>query len=340
MNPPNKKLFADFILEAKKIWKGFYQYEIIGEYINCKERNIKGNCPIHGYFYTSYANHIHLKIGCKDCGTNKRGFSRRLSENEVLRRVEKLIHSKPELIKVKITGGYVNSYKKNIIITCQKHGEFNTCYNNFVHNENGCPDCGIEARERFAASNRNGIEKFLQQAIEIHKNIYTYEFTNGYTSSRAKNILATCTTHGNFPVSYNNHISLKQGCPKCSKENSKKISSGEKTLIDYFNNKNIHFIKEWSPEDLKSKLNRKVRFDFYLPDYNMVLEFHGLQHNIVGIGGEKGLKSTLRNDLLKEKYAWEKGIKYLVLREFHLKNISKAIQPILPQLTNNYDLQR
>ena len=54
------------------------------------------------------------------------------------------------------------------------------------------------------------------------------------------------------------------------------ISSGEAFLIDLFKSNNINFIREKTYDDLID-INC-LRYDFFLNDYNIIVEYHGVQH--------------------------------------------------------------
>lgn len=58
-------------------------------------------------------------------------------------------------------------------------------------------------------------EIFVQQANIIHDNKYVYE-NSIYVNSQTK-VEITCIEHGSFFQTPNNHLSKKQGCPKCGK---------------------------------------------------------------------------------------------------------------------------
>ena len=55
----------------------------------------------------------------------------------------------------------------------------------------------------------------------------------------------------------------------------------------------------------------KKRFDFYLPDYNMVIETHGEQHYNTANNSYFDYKTTHRSDLLKEKFCRNNKIQYV-----------------------------
>ena len=56
------------------------------------------------------------------------------------------------------------------------------------------------------------------------------------------------------------------------------MSLGERKIFDFLNNKNIKFISEKTFPDCRDKA--LLRFDFYLIDYNCIIEFDGIQHDL------------------------------------------------------------
>lgn len=56
-------------------------------------------------------------------------------------------------------------------------------------------------------------EEFINAAIKIHENKYSYELVN-YLGNRIK-VKIICPIHGTFTQLPKNHIHLKQGCPSC-----------------------------------------------------------------------------------------------------------------------------
>lgn len=105
-------------------------------------------------------------------------------------------------------------------------------------------------------------------------------------------------------------------CPKCSK----KASKGERKIIDLLSDNNIDFIKEkvfdWS---------NKKRYDFYLPDYNLFIEYHGRQHYEEIPNFFLPLKEQQTIDLFKEKVARSKGFDYLVISYKDFDNIEDIL---------------
>jgi hypothetical protein len=55
-------------------------------------------------------------------------------------------------------------------------------------------------------------------------------------------------------------------------------SFGEISLRKLFDDNLINYVSEKTFEDLKGKKKHNLRYDFYLPDYNILIEYHGSQH--------------------------------------------------------------
>lgn len=57
-------------------------------------------------------------------------------------------------------------------------------------------------------------------------------------------------------------------------------------------------------------------FDFYLPDYNLCIEFNGIQHYraVEYFGGVKKFKAQQKNDKIKKKYCDDNNISLIIIR--------------------------
>ena len=100
------------------------------------------------------------------------------------------------------------------------------------------------------------------------------------------------------------------GCSKCSS------SKGELTIGKILDDNNIKYYKEYTiPET-----DNKFRYDFYLPEYNLLIEFHGIQHYqaIEYFGGEEIFNYTKMNDAIKRHLSVE--FKYRLI-EFNYKHL-------------------
>jgi hypothetical protein len=87
------------------------------------------------------------------------------------------------------------------------------------------------------------------------------------------------------------------------------ISLGEKKIKKYCEDNNIKYTHQYRIDDCRNI--RPLPFDFYLPEYNILIEFQGQGHfekerlNRMGesvFGGFEGFLSSKKNDLIKKKY--------------------------------------
>lgn len=86
-----------------------------------------------------------------------------------------------------------------------------------------------------------------------------------------------CSCNNKTIMFVNNTDLLTSRILHCGCESSSSL--GEVKIMQVLDKLNIKYKKEYSFEDCKNDLtDRKLRFDFYLPDYNICIEFDGKQH--------------------------------------------------------------
>lgn len=122
-----------------------------------------------------------------------------------------------------------------------------------------------------------------------------------YKSTHEK-IKFACTVCGSTFKSEPNSVLRVSGCPVCSQ------SHGENAVSEYLVEYNIRYIPQKTFPECVYK--RKLPFDFYLPEYNTLIEFDGKQHReaIDFFGGGVAFKSQKIRDSIKDKFAYNKGI--------------------------------
>jgi hypothetical protein len=63
--------------------------------------------------------------------------------------------------------------------------------------------------------------------------------------------------------------------------------------------------------DVSQSWSNNKRYDFYLPDYNMIIETHGIQH-YKNTGRGRSIEEERENDRSKKEVATQNGIKYYI----------------------------
>ena len=166
---------------------------------------------------------------------------------------------------------YLNNNTK-VIIKCDEHGGFYQLPRvHFIGG--GCQRCGINTSRKDLRKTKS---KFIQDAFQIHGDSYDYS-KMGYINYHTK-VKITCLKHGDYMQTPANHISYKNGCPKCVNVGYSKIS------IQFLND----LAKEWKVdlqhaenkgeyriEDPDFKCYYKADGYFEQNNKKYVVEFHG-----------------------------------------------------------------
>ena len=270
-------------------------------YLTAKTKVIVG-CKIHGDFLVTPNNHL-SGSRCPKC--SGRGFT--LTEQ-----LENFVKDGHRIHNNKYDYSLVNITDKKLTIICPIHGEFQQLRRAHILNKSGCPTCG---KVSAAAKTKLPKEEFVKKANDTHNNRYTYD--NVVYQGAHKKVSITCPAHGDFSVTPANHWNKGVGCPSCFNSNP---SKGEVKIYDWLTEHNILFEFQKSFPDLyyKSK-NGRLKYDFYIPDQNLLIEFDG-EYHYTPISFSKSTSAaeqfllTQTRDRLKTEYAEKNGYKLLRIR--------------------------
>ena len=117
---------------------------------------------------------------------------------------------------------------------------------------------------------------------------------------------------------YRFYKELDGDCPNCNRH----ISKGERRIMEYLNSKNIQYDREHS-FDWQS--HKAYRYDYYIPDYNLIIEFHGLQHYEETNFLSSSLETNQEHDKIKMDEALKNSYNYLVIPYSHYSKISEIL---------------
>ena len=115
------------------------------------------------------------------------------------------------------------------------------------------------------------------------------------------------------------HKTRRYRCKRCKGiRNPQKFSSGERAVMKTLTAMRIQFIHDRTNPEMTQFTKKKLRFDFYLPEYQAVIEFNGRQHyEPVAFGGISLERAAVKfdkqqeNDKLKRKFCLNQGFKLL-----------------------------
>lgn len=96
----------------------------------------------------------------------------------------------------------------------------------------------------------------------------------------------------------------------CGCKRQEKVSIREKIIREYFEDHKIQYICDKTFPSLKGIGGKSLRFDFYLPTYNTLIEYDGEQHFVPKdfFGGEESFLVQKQNDEIKNRFCIEKNI--------------------------------
>jgi hypothetical protein len=280
-----------FIEKANKIHNNKYNYSLV-EYIDSYIK-IKIVCPIHGEFEQTPAAHSHGQ-GCPKCRGDAISKKKMSSQEDWIKKVKLKHGDKYDYSLVEYTGS-INKVK----IICPKHGVFLQEPRKHTHGH-GCPRC------QYANMGYTN-EEFAELSNKIHHNKYDYSLVDYHGLNTKVKII--CPIHGEFEQKPSNHL-VGKGCQKC------KSSKGEARIRLFLEQNNIKFIPQKMFKHCRSKSGYMMPFDFYLPEYNLCIEFQGQQHYIpVKIwGGEEKLKYIQEHDKIKKDFCFDNDITLLKIK--------------------------
>jgi hypothetical protein len=272
----------DFISRSIEKHGDKYSYDLV-EYIS-NRHPVKIICKEHGIF--EQVAESHYRHGCRKCYfENKEGKDKLLF-------IERARQIHGDNYDYSLLPDTLKSYEK-VDIICKEGHIFKQSMNGHLNNRrpSGCPTCAKPCYDK---------ESFIKLSNEKHGNKYDYSKTV-YQKQKDK-VIITCPKHGDFKQTPANHYHLLRGCPRC------KESKGEIEVRKWLESKNINFEKEKTFDGCFGK--KKLRFDFYLPEYNTCIEFDGAQHFkiIEQFGGEKEFERNKSNDYIKTKYCLDNNI--------------------------------
>ena len=301
----NKLTQEQFIEKAKLIHGDKYSYDFV-DYINSKTKVIILCNSCSTCFKTIPGNFL-LGKGCNICAIKYRGNIKKLKSESVFIDKATNIHGSKyiyNLVEYK-------SAKSTVKIICT------SCSATFEQS----PDAHLAGKGCNKCANNILMtkEEFIQKSNKFHENFYNYDLVE--YKGIANKVKIICPIHDIFEQTPSNHF--KHGCSKCFS------SLGESQIRIFLKLNCINFIEQKRFNGCKNK--NTLPFDFYLPDYNMCIEYDGEGHYKVinrskdPIKNLKKFITTGLNDIIKDTFCIEEGIKLLRIPYFKFKEIDDIL---------------
>ena len=259
------------------------------KYKNQKEK-LKLKCKCGEIFYVTFDNFLRKSHRqCKNCGYKNGAKLNALSNEQFLNRLLKIITDDYLVVEC----NYKNQ-KSKIVLKHKVCGHrFSKTALKLSQGQYVCPMCKGNKKKTF--------EELQLEIQNISSELKLVGFKN---SDNLEILHIPC---GKIVKRTLYEVRKHKGifCPLC------KSSFGVREIRKYLSNNNIEFKEEYRFENCKFK--KELPFDFYLPKYNICIEFDGEHHErpLTHWGGDKGFEMVKIRDNIKNKFCESKSIKLI-----------------------------
>ena len=282
---------------------------VVGTYKNSTTK-IEFRCK-EGHKWITTPNNVLSGSICLTCANIQSSLRQRKSQEQFVEEVRNL---HPDIT---VVGEYVNSNTK-IEFMCSKGHIWKTAPCNIL---SGC-SCPICKGGKISAKKTKSHEQFVNELFQINPNILVLgEYKSAFTKIKTK-----CNKCEHEWESMPCNLLAGCGCPKCA------TSKGEKLIEEYLKQHDIIFETQKRFKDCVDQ--RPLPFDFYLPEYNVLIEYQGAQHYMATrrMGDEEGLIYRQKHDCIKREYCRTKKINLLEIPYTKFNHVSEILDNALQNI--------
>ncbi len=282
--------------------------KVIGEYKGQNEK-ILCKCIVHNEeFYGIPRKLYEGNISCPKCKYENLRNRQLLTHNQFVKKLESV---KPE---IKVVGRYIDSTTP-ILMYCMIHNKFfYESPNTYLYKKKKacCPFENVQKKSN---------EQFKKELKKVtYENIIPLEEYKGYNTK----IKFKCLDHDYEWISTPNKVLSSKKCPMCS------ISKNEIYIIELLKSLHINYIHQKRFEDCRDQ--KVLPFDFYLPDYNLCIEYDGEGHYLESFyerstaNTQELLLKTQKHDQIKTNYCNQNNIELLRIPYWEQENLENMIK--------------
>ena len=295
-----KKTHEQFIQEMNKVNPNI---EILGTYTNGKTK-ILCRCRLCKCEWKTVPADLLRHHGCPKCRSNAPKSHEKFVEEM------KIVNP-----NIQILGKYIWN-KSNIECKCKIClYEWKPMPSDLLKGH-GCPKCSKNATRTH--------EEFVNEMKNINPNL---KILGRYINTRMK-IDYECMICGKKNSARASKLLEGCGCPNCIVK-----SKMEVYINNYLNSNNITFDTQKKYSGLVGVGGKLLSYDFYLPDYNLLIECQGRQHKmpIEYFGGEKTYKIQKEHDKRKRNYAKDHNMRLLEIWYYDFNKIKNILNKYLKE---------
>lgn len=321
------KSHDQFVYDVKNINPNI---EIIGKYINI-DTKVKVKCLIDGYIWDADPRKLLRDVQCAVCANRK-----------VITGINDVATTRSDLVQY---------FKNKDDATKYTSGSAKIV-------DVICPECGHEDQIRIGNLSRFGFacngcyeNKYGRKRVphgywnKDTMSTYLSENYPGYKlldmqsadANGCLKVFIKCPNADHEPYwAYWTNIISGYTCYRCYLEDS--MSRGEHMAESIFQKYNINFQSQKRFDDCRDK--HTLPFDFYLPDYNLIVEIMGEQHEypVEHFGGEDAFNKRIKHDKVKRDYLKANNIYILDIWYYEFDKMENLILSKIQEILNNTKL--
>lgn len=280
-----------------------------GDETKSANEKCKCECNICHYIWFPKRKDIRRGRGCPECAKKNRIKNSRkyiLNVNDILSSYDL------SFIKILDNSDDVSSMTK-ILVKCKNCGYvFSTTIHYLRRYKIGCIECNkIKRQEKYTEESINKLKIFNPHLHIISDFSCSTDIVEVYCDQCGKTFQK------------NVHELLRCPCCNYCVTNSKM----EYRIVNYLGANNISFESHVTFDKLRGVNNGKLSYDFYLKDFNLLIECQGIQHekSVEYFGGETQFEIQQEHDKRKRQYAKKHNIELLEIWYYESDKIEEII---------------
>lgn len=249
------------------------------------------------------------------------GFYRCYECDRILKEKELKRHIQNNNLPIEIIGKYINSGTKIKCKCTLCNKEYFAIPNRIFTTNAICRDC---AYIKMGINSRTSIDEFL---LKLKENNPEIEYIDRYSGMNQRvNVCCKKCGYRWSPLA-KSIANDGKGCPNCGNY------KGEIRISNFLSAHNISFDVQKTFDNLTGVGGYKLRYDFYLPNHNLLIEYQGIQHekptDFAGKGNKfaKDLLSYQQeHDKRKREFAKQNNLELLEIWYYDFENIENILK--------------
>jgi len=252
---------------------------------------------------------------CSICAEKIRVSKRQNTEDEIKKYVEKMSDLE-----------YLRYFRNNengklyVVLRCACGNEVITIKSNLKHFKiKECEECRIKSS---AIARRLSIDEVKNNLKKLNLTLLSTEY-----SGQKSKVNVKCNNCGyEFKDTYISVLKRLRVCSNCSSH----LSKGARKIYYFLKEASIDFETEKTFKECKSI--KRLRFDFYLPNYNLLIEYDGEFHYInrsITLVGMPNYFNGKKRDYIKNAYCRKNKYKLIRIPFWEVETINKYLKYLL-----------